>query len=98
MKPTRTATHQPLHIHGAGAGGWEWNLWREVLQARGIAAHAPDLQPAAQGLAATTLEDYRQQMRTALSALPRPRAAIGASLGGLLAWLCGDLADALILI
>ncbi|MGH8083574.1 MAG: alpha/beta hydrolase [Lysobacter sp.] len=87
-----------LLIHGAGAGGWEWNLWREVLHARGVTTDTPDLQAAATGLAHTTLDDYREQMRAALAALPRPRAAIGASLGGLLAWLCGDQADALVLI
>lgn len=92
------AIRHALLIHGAGGGGWEWNLWREVLQARGIAVHAPDLQPAPAGLEATTLEDYRAQTRAALAALPRPRAAIGASLGGLLVWLCGDLADALVLV
>lgn len=87
-----------LLLHGAGAGGWEWNLWREVFAARGIHAHAPDLQPAPAGLEATALADYRGQARAALAALPRPRAAVGASLGGLLAWLCGDLADALVLV
>ena len=87
-----------LLIHGAGAGGWEWNLWREVLHARGLDTLAPDLQPGPNGLAATTLDDYREQTRASLAAMPRPRAAIGASLGGLLAWLCGDLADAMILI
>ncbi|MEI2428707.1 alpha/beta fold hydrolase [Lysobacter yananisis] len=92
------AIRHALLIHGAGAGGWEWNLWCEVFVARGIAAHAPDLQPSPAGLEATTLDDYREQVRAALAALPRPRAEVGASLGGLLAWLCGDLADALVLV
>ena len=87
-----------LLVHGAGAGGWEWNLWREVLHARGFITLAPDLQPAAGGLAATSLDDYRDQVRAALAGVPRPCALIGASLGGLLAMLCADRADALVLI
>ena len=96
--PEPSPIRHALLIHGAGAGGWEWNLWREVFAARGIDSRAPDLQPSPAGLEATTLEDYRGQTRAALAALPHPRAVVGASLGGLLAWLCGDLADALVLV
>lgn len=87
-----------LLLHGAGGGGWEWNLWRGVLTVEGIEPLAPDLQPAASGLATTTFDDYLQQVRTALAALPRPRAVIGASLGGLLAIACAEEADALVLV
>jgi ribosomal protein L12E/L44/L45/RPP1/RPP2 len=85
-------------LHGAGGGGWEWTLWRDVLQAHGIAADAPDLQPAAAGLADTRLDDYVDQAAQALAALPRPRAAIGASLGGLIALRIAHAADALVLV
>ncbi len=74
-----------LLLHGAGGGGWEWNLWRGVLAGRGIASVAPDLQPVAAGLEATRLDDYRRQARHAFAALPAPRIVVGASLGGLLA-------------
>ena len=86
-----------LLLHGAGGGGWEWNAWRGVLEASGIEAVAPDLQPAA-GLAATAFDDYRQQVGARLASLPRPRVVIGASLGGLLAMACADEADALVLV
>lgn len=95
---TRAPIRHVLLIHGAGAGGWEWNVWREVLHARGLTTSAPDLQAAAAGLAATTLDDYRGQVRAALDAAPRPCALAGASLGGLLAMLCADRADALVLV
>ena len=40
-----TLAHPPprhvLLIHGAGGGGWEWNLWAPVLKARGFAVAAP---------------------------------------------------------
>ncbi|WP_082638237.1 alpha/beta fold hydrolase [Lysobacter antibioticus] len=94
----RACIRHALLIHGAGAGGWEWNLWQDVLRSRGLGTVAPDLRPAPEGLAATTLDHYRRQVRAELDALPRPRAVIGASLGGLLAWLCADLADAVVLI
>lgn len=87
-----------LLIHGAGGGGWEWNLWRGVLLAHGIDACAPDLQPISAGQAETRFSDYEGQMRRALSALPAPRAVIGASLGGLLALRIADLADAAVLV
>jgi len=87
-----------LLIHGAGGGAWEWNSWRGVLQAHGIAVHAPDLMPSSRGLAATTLDDYRQQMLEALLALPPPRVVVGASLGGLLALQIAAHADALVLV
>jgi len=87
-----------LLLHGAGGGGWEWNLWRGVLAASRIEAVTPDLQPVAGGLEMTTLDDYVVQARAALRALPRPRALIGASLGGLLAMACADEADALVLV
>lgn len=74
-----------LLLHGAGGGGWEWNLWRRVLAAKGIQTHAPDLLPAATGLRDTKFDDYRRQVTDALAVLPRPRVVIGASLGGLLA-------------
>lgn len=87
-----------LLLHGAGGGGWEWNRWRGVLAAAGIDAAMPDLEPATGGLPATTFEDYRRQARAALEALPRPRAVVGASLGGLLAATVADGADALVLV
>ena len=87
-----------LLLHGAGGGGWEWNLWRDVLAASGIEAATPDFLPADAGLAQTTLDDYRRQAQAALHVLPRPRAVIGASLGGLVAMLCADEADALVLV
>lgn len=99
---TASASHatrmSALLVHGAGGGGWEWNVWRQVWRAHGVAAHAPDLRPSTRGLADTTLHDYTEQVRLALLALPRPRAIVGASLGGLLAMRVAAHADALILV
>jgi len=87
-----------LLVHGGGGGGWEWNVWRGVLEAARLQVQAPDLQASAQGLAATTFADYAAQVRAAVERLPRPRALAGASLGGLLAMACADAADALVLV
>ncbi|HVI57398.1 MAG TPA: alpha/beta fold hydrolase [Luteimonas sp.] len=92
------AVASALFVHGAGAGGWEWNAWRGVFAAAGIHCVAPDLAPSPAGLARTGLDDYRAQVRDALLALPRPRAVVGASLGGLLAAMCAGDADALVLV
>jgi len=87
-----------LLLHGAGGGGWEWKLWCGVLAASGIEPVAPDLLPTAAGLIETRYENYLQQARAALAALPRPRVVIGASLGGLLAMECAEAADALVVV
>ncbi len=85
-------------VHGGGGGGWEWTAWRGVFESAGLRVDAPDLQPAEAGLQYTGLQDYLAQVRAALEALPRPRAVVGASLGGLLAAACADAADALVLV
>lgn len=87
-----------LLVHGAGGGGWEWQIWRRVFIAQGFRVSAPDLQPVSAGLEATTLQDYAVQVREAVLALPSPRVLVGASLGGLLVAMNAGLADALILI
>lgn len=101
MSPPEVPPPVPKHavlVHGAGGGGWEWNVWRAVFAARGIDVVAPDLRPVAAGLAATRFGDYVGQVADALQALPRPRAVGGASLGGLLAMACAAQADALVLV
>jgi len=93
-----SSVRHALALHGAGGGGWEWKLWRGVLAAAGIEVVAQDLLPVAAGLSETRYEDYLQQAHAALAALPRPRALIGASLGGLLAMDCAEAVDALVLV
>lgn len=106
-----------LFVHGAGGGGWEWNVWVRVFAAEGYLVHAPDLQPIAEGLEQTRLEDYSAQVRRQIETLRQALVAgfespttahhdtgvarvvlIGASLGGLLAMMNAELADALVLV
>ena len=87
-----------MFVHGAGGGGWEWNIWMRVFAASGWRCEAPDLQPAAAGLQATRFADYQAQLRGWLAADTANTVLIGASLGGLLALRCADLAAALILL
>ena len=87
-----------LLLHGAGGGGWEWNAWRGAFEAAGIAVAALDLQPVAGGIAATRFADYESQAWAVLRGLPRPRAVVGASLGGLLALSVAADADAVVLL
>jgi len=91
-------TRAALLVHGAGGGGWEWQLWRGVFEAAGFQVEAPDLMPAPAGLSATRFGDYQTQVGDALAALPRPRVLVGASLGGLLALGAAADADAVVLV
>ncbi len=93
-----TGTRAALFVHGAGGGGWEWNLWRGVFEAAGYRVDAPDLMPVRAGLPATQFGDYQAQVGAALAALPRPRVLVGASLGGLLALGAAADADAVVLV
>jgi pimeloyl-ACP methyl ester carboxylesterase len=68
-----------------------------VLEAHALSVESITLAPVASGLAATRLQDYLDQVRAALQAMPHPRVAVGASLGGLLAALCARDADAVVL-
>jgi pimeloyl-ACP methyl ester carboxylesterase len=71
-------------IHGAGGGGWEWDAWRPVFERAGYRVVAPDLEPTAQGLGATRLEDYETQVVN-WSKHDGHFILIGASMGGALA-------------
>ena len=98
MDSTQIAIRSAVFVHGAGGGGWEWTAWARVFAAAGLSVAAPDLRAAPAGLAATTLSDYSAQVAGWLDALARPRVLVGASLGGLLAAMNADAADALVLV
>lgn len=87
-----------LMIHGAGGDAWERTLWGEVFAACDVHCEAISLAPATGGLAATQFDDYLDQVCAALMRLPRPRVAVGASLGGLLAACAAEMVDALVLV
>ena len=84
-------SRQVVLVHGAGGGGWEFDVWRRRGGPFGTwAAVARDLEPSKSGLAATTLSDYATQVvgwSTDASTPPRPRALVGASMGGAVALL-----------
>lgn len=97
------ASRTAVFVHGAGGGGWEWGVWARVFAAHGFAVIAPDLEPAPQGLAATTFDDYSGQVSGWLDNARRrfpvgPVCLVGASLGGLLALSSAGSADALVLV
>jgi pimeloyl-ACP methyl ester carboxylesterase len=92
-----------VFVHGAGGGGWEWGVWSRVFAAHGFEVMAPDLVPGPAGLAATTLQDYAGQVEAWLGEAERRqpgafRVLVGASLGGLLALMRAQAADALVLV
>lgn len=70
-------------IHGAGGGGWEYDLWKPVFERAGYRVVARDLMPVG-SLAQTRFEDYLRQVQ-----FWRPPTGkvilVGASMGGILA-------------
>jgi alpha-beta hydrolase superfamily lysophospholipase len=68
-------------IHGAGGGGWEYDLWKPVFERSGYGVIARDLQPAHGSLAKTRFQDYVDQV---VSWSPKSGSVvlIGASMGG----------------
>ena len=76
-------------VHGAGGGGWEYDVWKPVAKQEGVPAFvAPDLVPTRGDYAQTTWADYASQVQAwtkeAAKGTPRP-VLVGASMGGLLA-------------
>jgi len=71
-------------VHGAGGGGWEYDLWRPVFESAGMRFIAKDLTPAPGGLTKTAFPDYLRQV---VSAAPKQGKVVlvGASMGGILA-------------
>ena len=80
----RSTTPSILFLHGAGAWGGQWAIWRRMFEAEGWQVDAPDLQPVAAGVAATRFEDYVVQA-SAMIIADRHDVLVGASLGGLIA-------------
>jgi len=75
-----------IFIHGAGGGGWEWNVWEPVFTKAGWVCVKEDLVPAKAGIADTHFADYIAQVEAwAKSHQPCKLTLIGASMGGILA-------------
>jgi Lysophospholipase len=72
-------------VHGAGGGGWEYDLWKPVFTAAGYRFIAKDLMPRAEGgLEKTVFADYVAQVISWVPKGERPL-LVGASMGGVLA-------------
>lgn len=71
-------------IHGAGGGGWEYDLWRPVFQKAGYKVVNKDLVPVGGKYENTKFEDYVSQV---LEWTPKKGKVVyvGASMGGILA-------------
>ena len=79
-------------LHGASAGGWCFDKFREVFEGEGWAVHTPDLighgrekDGADQKLVGVGLAEYRAEFAAALSALPPQPVILGHSMGAVLA-------------
>jgi non-heme chloroperoxidase len=79
-------------IHGANCGGWCFDLFRDVFEARGLSCYAPDLighgaeKETGRGtLANVGIADYREQMAAFVKALPERPILLGHSMGAVIA-------------
>lgn len=72
-------------VHGAWHGGWCWDPFRPFLEARGLAAYAPDLP--GHGADKTPIRDvtlgaYADRIAEVLDSLDQPAILVGHSLAG----------------
>ena len=74
-----------IMLHGAGGGGWEYDLWKPVFEKQGYQVIARDLVSGPRGLAATTLADYVDEAAAWIPAKHGPIVIVGASMGGAIA-------------
>ena len=79
-------------VHGANCGGWCFDEFRKVFEARGFTCYAPDLighgadKAAGQGvLPSVGMADYRAQMTAFVKALPEKPILLGHSMGAVIA-------------
>lgn len=85
-------TKTVVMIHGANCGGWCFEKFVPVFEARGFACHRPDLighgadkADAMTVLARVGMADYRAQMRDYVTALPERPILLGHSMGAVIA-------------
>jgi pimeloyl-ACP methyl ester carboxylesterase len=79
-------------VHGANCGGWCFDEFRKVFEARGFTCHAPDLighggekETGRGALASVGMVDYRAQMTAFVKALPEKPILLGHSMGAVIA-------------
>ncbi|MEZ5827229.1 MAG: alpha/beta hydrolase [Hyphomicrobiales bacterium] len=94
-------------VHGANCGGWCFDGFRKVFEARGFTCHAPDLighgadKSTGKGtLASVGMADYRAQMAAFVKSLPERPVVLGHSMGAIIAQQLAaeGLAEALVLV
>lgn len=79
-------------VHGANCGGWCFDEFRKVFEARGFTCHAPDLighgaekETGRGALASVGMADYRAQKTAFVNALPEKPFLLGHSMGAVIA-------------
>lgn len=78
-------------IHGAFCGGWVFDGWRDVFEARGFEVHTPTLRYHDRGqnppreLGSTDIRDYAADIGEQVASLDSAPILIGHSMGGLIA-------------
>lgn len=76
-------------VHGAANSALVWTFWQRALAARGYASYAVDLRGHGASdpcdLSRASMQDYADDVATAVAQLPSPPVVVGWSMGGLVA-------------
>ena len=87
-----TMTKTIVIVHGVNCGGWCFQPFRAVFEARGYACHTPDLighgadkTDGIEKLTGVGIVDYRAQMQDFIAALPEKPILLGHSMGAVVA-------------
>ena len=88
----RVMSKDIVMLHGANAGGWCFDDFAKVFEAKGFTCHAPDLighgenkGSAMTSLAGVGIADYRSQMEAFLKDFASPPVLLGHSMGAVIA-------------
>ncbi len=73
-----------IFVHGAGGGGWQWQIWARVLATHGLTPVLLTLKQR-KDVGSTRLADYRDQLQALIVGAYSNCVVIGASMGGALA-------------
>jgi len=88
----RVMSKDIVMLHGANAGGWCFDDFAKVFEAKGFTCHAPDLighgenkASAMTSLAGIGIADYRSEMEAFLEGFASPPVLLGHSMGAVIA-------------
>lgn len=100
LVPARAESAAFLLVHGAANSAVVWTFWQRALADAGFASYAVDLRghgaSPALDLSRVSMLDYAEDVRSVARQLAAPLVLMGWSMGGLVAMMASDVAQACI--